>query len=202
MTVLPCECMEHAGKFLGEHEEAAIGGGLLVAQGVDKAVGGEAGGGDAARDPKVVDLGEEAGDLAPACTLAGLARFADEDNEQIQAVPGGLDHAVRAGPNHVAKGGKELQQNGDGIGLGVGGDGADDAAGEAVGGCRGQCGPGSGSGRGRRWGSVVRIAVAIVVRMMGGIMAGVRAGIERGLPAQQLRSTALYLREGRNMERL
>jgi len=149
VTILPCDCLEHAGKFLGEHEEAAIGGGLLVAQGVDKAVGGEAGGGDAAIDPKVVDLGEEAADLAPACTLAGLARFADEDNEQIKAVPGGLDHAMWAGPNHVAKGGKELQQNGGGIGLGVGGNGADDAACEAIGCCWGQYGPGSGSLGGR-----------------------------------------------------
>ena len=66
MTALPTESLEYTGKLLGEQEETAVGGRILVAQGVDEAVGGEAGGGYAALDPTAVDLREKTRDLAPA----------------------------------------------------------------------------------------------------------------------------------------
>ena len=66
MTALPSEGLENTGKLLGEQEETAVGGRILVAQGVDEAVGGEAGGGYAVIDPRVVNFREETGDLAPA----------------------------------------------------------------------------------------------------------------------------------------
>ena len=57
MPLLPAKHVEDGGETLGEHEEAAVGGGLLVAQSMDEAAGGQAGGGDTARDPIFVDFG-------------------------------------------------------------------------------------------------------------------------------------------------
>jgi hypothetical protein len=198
MTGLPSERLEYTGKLLGEEEETAVGGRILVAQGLDEAVGGEAGGGYAAIDPRGVDFREETRDLAPAWTFAGLAGFADEHDKEIQAVACGLDHAVRGGPDYIAESGEELQQNGGRVGFGVGGNGADDTAGEAVicGGSK--CGPGWGSGR--VWGS--RLFVVIVDKILRGILGaaidcrifkeileGLRLGLRRGV-RQQLWSTA------------
>ena len=45
---------------------------------------------------------------------------------------GGIDHAVRSGADQVAKGGQKLEQNGGGMRLGVGSDGADGEPGVAV----------------------------------------------------------------------
>jgi hypothetical protein len=62
---------------------------------VEDGAGCGAGGGHAARRPERVGFGEEAGDLAPTGPFAGLARFADENDEEIEAVTGGTDAAVR-----------------------------------------------------------------------------------------------------------
>src|ERR1700752_3809725 len=63
---LPAEHVNHGSEFFGEQEEAAIGDGLLIAQGVEDGVWGGAGGRYAARSPERDGFGEEAGDLAPA----------------------------------------------------------------------------------------------------------------------------------------
>jgi hypothetical protein len=83
-------------------------------------------------DPLLVHLREQAADVAPAGSLAGFAGVADEDDEEVQIVACGFDHAVRCGAGHIAKGGEELEENGSGIGLGVGCDGTDRTAGDAV----------------------------------------------------------------------
>jgi hypothetical protein len=148
LAVALAEHVENRGKLLGEEEEAAIGGGILIAQRLDDAVGSGTGGGDAARDPKRVDFGEEARDLTPAGSFAGLAGFADQDDEEVEAVTGGADGAVSGGAEDVAEGGEELQENGRGIGLGVRSEAADDEAGQAV-----ECrfSEGGRFGLGRRW---------------------------------------------------
>jgi hypothetical protein len=69
--------------------------------------------------PQRVGFGEEAGDLAPAGSFASLARFADENDEEIEAVARGPDAAVRARADEVAESGQELEEDGGGIGLGV-----------------------------------------------------------------------------------
>jgi hypothetical protein len=116
---LPAEHVNDGSEFLGEQKEAAIGDGLLIAQGVEDGVWGGAGGRYAARSPERVGFGEEAGDLAPASSFASLARFADENDEEIEAVARGSDAAVCAGPDEVAESGQELEKDGCGIGLGV-----------------------------------------------------------------------------------
>jgi hypothetical protein len=87
---------------------------------------------DAMRGPAWVDFCEEAGDLAPAGSFAGLAGFADQDDEEIEAVAGGADAAVKRGADEIAEGGEELQQDGGGIGFSVRGKAADDEAGKSV----------------------------------------------------------------------
>ena len=79
-----------------------------------------------------VGFGEEAGDLAPACSFAGLARFADQYDEEIEAVAGGAHEAVRRGADEVAEGGQELQEDGCGIGFGVRRKATDSEAGKTV----------------------------------------------------------------------
>ena len=91
-----------------------------------------ASGGDAACRPERVCFGEEAGDLAPAGSFAGLARFADEDNEEIETVARGADTAVRGRADEVAEGGQELEQDGGRIGFGVRGEAIHDATRNAV----------------------------------------------------------------------
>jgi hypothetical protein len=83
LAVSLAEHMEQGGELLREQEEAAIGGRLLITQSMDDAVGRGAGGGDAARGPEIVDFGEEAGELAPACSFASLARFADQYDRSL-----------------------------------------------------------------------------------------------------------------------
>src|ERR1700733_3785421 len=116
------EDLEHGRELLGEQEKPAIGGGLLIAQRLEDATRCGARGGDAARRPERVCFGKEAGDLAPAGSFAGLARFADEDNEEIETVARGADTAVRGRADEVAEGGQELEQDGGRIGFGVGGE--------------------------------------------------------------------------------
>jgi hypothetical protein len=74
-----------------------------------------AGGGHATRRPEWVGFGEEAGDLAPAGPFAGLTRFADENDEEIEAVTRGTDAAVRGGADEVAEGSQELEEDGGGM---------------------------------------------------------------------------------------
>ena len=88
----------------------------------------------------MVDFGEEGGDLTPACSFAGFARFADEDDEEIEAVAGGTHEGVRGGSGEVAESGEELQQQSHGIGFAVRGKATDDTAGKAVEGGILECG--------------------------------------------------------------
>src|ERR1700761_41910 len=116
---LAAEHVDDGCEFFREQEEPAIGDGLLIAQRVEDGGGCGAGGGYAARRPERAGFGEEAGDLAPAGSFAGLARFADEDDEEIEAVTRGADAAMRGGADEVAEGSQELEENGSGIGLGM-----------------------------------------------------------------------------------
>ena len=103
-----------------------------------------AGGGYAARSPSRVGFGEEAGDLAPAGSFAGLARFADQDDEEIESVTSGAHAAVRSRTGEVAEGSQELKENGGGIGFCVRGKTANGEAGQTV-----ECGAGQCSWWGR-----------------------------------------------------
>jgi hypothetical protein len=177
LAVPLAEHMEHGGELLREQEETAIGGRLLIAQSMDDAAGCGAGGGDAVRGPETVGFGEEAGELAPACSFAGLARFADQYDEEIEAVTGGAHEAMRRMAGEVAEGGQELQEDGSGIGFGVRREGTDGEAGKAVESRLGQCGR---SGRSGFLGKTV-------VFFKGGLLpiegfAGRRGGWRRPLP--------------------
>jgi hypothetical protein len=107
---------------------------------VEDGAGCGAGGSHAARRPERVGFGEEAGDLAPAGSFAGLARFADENDEEIEAVTGGTDAAVRGGTDEVAEGRQELEEDGGGIGLSMWGKCTDEETGYTVEGGGVQCG--------------------------------------------------------------
>jgi hypothetical protein len=98
--------MEDGGKFLRKHEQAAVCGRLLIAQSMDKRRGGQASGRDAPGDPRAIDFREEAADLVPTGTLASLAGFADQDHEEVEAVPGSVDHAVGRGTYGITEGGE------------------------------------------------------------------------------------------------
>ena len=121
----PLERMEDRGELFREREEAAVGGRLLIAQHIHEATGREASTGDAGGEPRVVDFREEAGDLAPTGALAGFAGVAHEHDEEVQAVAGGIDHAVRSRADQVAEGGQKLEEDGGRVCLGVGSDGTD-----------------------------------------------------------------------------
>ena len=91
-----------------------------------------ASGGDAACGPERVCFGEEAGDLAPAGSFAGLARFADEDNEEIETVARGTDTTVRDRADEVSEGSQELKEDGGRVGFGVWGEATNDATGDTL----------------------------------------------------------------------
>ena len=124
--------VKDGGELFGNGEEAAVGGGLLIAQSVDQASRAQASGGDAVSDPRLIDLGEETLDLIPAGSLAGFARFADQDYEEVEAMRGGADQAVWARAGRVAEGGQELKKDGRRVSFGVRGESAEDLAGQAV----------------------------------------------------------------------
>jgi hypothetical protein len=126
------EDMEHGREFLREQKEPAIGGRLLIAQCLEDAAHCRASGGDAARRPERVRFGEEAGDLAPTGSFAGLARFADEDNEEVETVARGTHTAVRRGADEVAEGRQELEEDRGRVGFGVRGKATDDATSDTV----------------------------------------------------------------------
>jgi hypothetical protein len=98
--------VQDGGEFFRDGKEAAVSGWILIAQGIDKAIGGEASGGDASVKPGTIDLSEETHDLVQASSLAGLTGFANQYDEEIEAVASSIDHAVGAGSDQVAEGSK------------------------------------------------------------------------------------------------
>ena len=80
----------------------------------------------------MVDFSEETADLVPAGPLAGLAGFADQHDEKVEAMAGGIDHAVGSAADQVAEDGEKLEENGGRVGLGVRSDGADGESRETV----------------------------------------------------------------------
>jgi hypothetical protein len=84
------------------------------------------------RSPFGVDLCKETGDLPPAGAFAGLAGFADEDEEEIESVPGRADAAVRATANKVAEGCEKLEEDRGGIRFGVWGQAAHGETGQTM----------------------------------------------------------------------
>jgi hypothetical protein len=129
VSVSALDVMEDGGKLLGEHEETALGGRVLIAESLEESVGGEASGLDTASEPERVDAFEQVRDEVPARAFASFAGIADEDDEEVESVAGGLNHAVRAGADEITEGRQELQQNGGRVSLGVGSEEANDAAG-------------------------------------------------------------------------
>lgn len=152
MSLVTAEGLEDGGKLFGQDEEAAVGGRVLVTDGADEAIGGDAGVGDARGEPGGVDFGEETGDLPPTGSLAGFAGLADEDDEKVEAVAGGGNGGMRSGAEKIPESGEELEENAGWVGLGVGFQGADDLAGETVERGFGKLGPEGGRGFfGREW---------------------------------------------------
>ena len=92
---------------------------------MDEAAGGEASAGDAAGEPRVIDFREEAGNLTPTGSLAGLAGFAYEHDEEVKAMASGVDHAVGSTADEVAEGSQELEEDGGRMCFGVRSDGVD-----------------------------------------------------------------------------
>jgi hypothetical protein len=88
--------------------------------------------GDASIDPRLVNFREQATDLIPTGSFARLTGFANEHNEEIEAMAGGIDHAVGSGAHDIAKGGEQLKEDCGRMPLGVRGKGANGLTGEAV----------------------------------------------------------------------
>jgi hypothetical protein len=126
------ERMKDGGELFREREEPAVGRRLLIAQSIDEATGRKTSGADAGGEPRAVDFCEEAGDLIPTGALACLAGIAYEHDEEIQAVAGGIDHAVGSTSDQVAECGEQLEENGGRVGLGLGSDGTDGESCETV----------------------------------------------------------------------
>jgi hypothetical protein len=80
----------------------------------------------------MINFGDEAGDLAPTGALSCLAGTTYQDDEEVEFVAGGVDDAVGSAADEVAKGGQQLEENGGGMGFGVGNDGMDHRSSEAV----------------------------------------------------------------------
>ena len=116
--------MENGGEFLRERKQAAVRGRLLIAQSIDKGSGRQASGGDAFGDPRAIDFSEEAADLVPARSLAGLAGLADQHHEKVETMAGGIDHAVGRGTDGIAERGQQLEEDGGGMGFAVRGQAA------------------------------------------------------------------------------
>ena len=99
-------------------------------------------------DPRAIDFSEEAADLVPARSLAGLAGLADQHHEKVETMAGGIDHAVGRGTNGIAERGQQLEEDGGGMGFAVRGQAAYGQPRDAV-----ECGIGEGWSRGTpgRW---------------------------------------------------
>ncbi len=124
--------VENGSEFFGEGEQAAVGDRLLIAQRIDKRRGRQARGGDAIGDPGLVDFSEEAADLVPACSLAGLAGLADQHHEKVETMAGSIDHAVGRGTNGIAECGQQLEEDGGRMSFCVWGQAAYGQPGDAV----------------------------------------------------------------------
>jgi hypothetical protein len=148
VCVARLEGVEDGGEFFRKDEQAAVGGRLLIAQSRGEAIGGKASAGDAGGEPGLVYLSEETCDLIPAGALAGFAGIAYEHDVEVQAVAGGIDHAVGAAADQVAEDGQKLEENGGGMGLSVRSNGTDGESGETMEGGFAQVGVRDGSGRG------------------------------------------------------
>jgi hypothetical protein len=83
----------------------------------------------------------------PVCG-ALIAGIAYEHDVEVQAVAGGIDHAVGAATDQVAEDGQKLEENGCGMSLSVGSDGADGESGETMEGGFARVGVRDGPGRG------------------------------------------------------
>jgi hypothetical protein len=132
VTVAAFEGVDDGGELLWAGEAAAVGGRLLIAEGLYEAVGGEARAVDARGEPGWVNAGEEVGDEVQAGAFAAFAGIADEDDEEVGGVAGGFDHAVGAGADEIAEGGEELEEECSWMRFGVGREAADDASGGSV----------------------------------------------------------------------
>jgi hypothetical protein len=124
--------MEDRGELFAQSEEAAVGGRLLIAQCIHEATGGEACPGDASGEPRMVDFGEEAGDLIPTGALAGFGGVAHEYDKEVQGVASGIDHAVGSRTDQIAEGGQKLEEDSGRMSFGVGSDGTDGEACDSV----------------------------------------------------------------------
>jgi hypothetical protein len=124
--------VKYGGEFFREREQPAIGGGLPIAQIVEQASGGQPSGCDASVDPRLVNFREQATDLIPTGPFARLTGFAYQDNEEIEAMTGGIHHAVGSGTHDIAKSGEQLKKDCGRMRLGVRGKGTNSLAGEAV----------------------------------------------------------------------
>jgi hypothetical protein len=124
MALVTPQGMENGREFFREREQAAVRGRLLITQPIDNRSGRQASGGDAFGDPRVIDFSEETTDLVPACSLAGLAGFADEHHEKVKTMAGSIDHAVGCGTNDIAERGQQLEEDGGGMGFAVRGQAA------------------------------------------------------------------------------
>jgi hypothetical protein len=142
------ESTEDGGKLFRECEEAAVGGGVLIAKSIGEATGSKASAGDAGGEPGLIYLGEETGDLTPAGAFAGFAGIAYEHDVEVQIVTGGVDHAVGSAANQIAEDREKLEEDGGRMAFGVGSDGADGESGETVESGFAQVGVCGGPGRG------------------------------------------------------
>jgi hypothetical protein len=120
VAIAVLEGMKNGGKLLRKCEQAAVGGGLLMAQGMEEASGGKASAGDAGREPGLIYLGEETGDLTPTGAFTGFAGIADEQDVEVETMASGIDHAVWSATDQVAEAGQELEEEGGRMGLGMG----------------------------------------------------------------------------------
>ncbi len=126
------QVVENSGELFRECEQAAVCRGLLIAQVMEKGRGREAGAGDAFGDPGAIDFREETADLVPASPLAGLTGFADQHDEKIEAMASGIDQAMGAGTNGVAKGNQKLEKDGSRMSFGVRGESSCGRPGDTV----------------------------------------------------------------------
>jgi hypothetical protein len=190
--------MEDGGELFREREKPAVCGRLLIAQSMDQATGRKASAGDVGGEPGLVHLSEETGDLTPAGALAGLAGIAYEHEVEVQTVAGGIDHAVGAATDKVAEDGQKLEENGGGVGLSVGSDGANGESREAMEGGFVQVGIRNPSGRGGSQWFWRRYRVGFRRRWKIGIgfrWLGVLFGLRLLQEAEEFGSASLYIGE-------
>jgi hypothetical protein len=99
---------------------------------MNESAGGKASSGYTVGEPCIVDLREKAGDLIPTGALAGFAGIADENDEEVETVAGGIDHAMGSTTDQIAENGEELKKQSGWMSFGVWGNGSDGEPGEAM----------------------------------------------------------------------